>query len=469
MGSKVLLLSTNRCTAPDPVFPLGLSHLNAALRHTGHETCWVDYNMDDRSLQDVLREFRPDFVGVSLRNIDDVLIRKQETYFGAVSGIGNAIRAVVPCTVVLGGSGFSIFPRPLMEASGADYGIQGEGESGFLALISALKGGREVAAIPGLGYRRGGEIVTNPQRASSPDLPLEFVDRPSPVVTHYLRKGGMLNLQSQRGCAHGCCYCTYPVIEGRAHRRRPPEAVAAEMLQLQSHGAKYVFIVDSIFNSSPRHIVETCEAILRKKVAIRWSCFLRPQGLTRELVQLMARAGLTHIEFGSDSFCDEVLEAYGKKFSFDDVLESSELARKEGLDYCHFLICGGPGENLTTLQTGFRNSHRLSGAVILAVVGMRIYPGTALHERALSEGLLDVGTDLLSPVYYLAPGLTKEAIFGQLRDFALRSPNWIVGDPAPDYTRLVERLREKGVAGPLWSYLAMLQRIMPPPPVLAVR
>ena len=27
-----------------------------------------------------------------------------------------------------------------------------------------------------------------------------------------------------------------------------------------------------------------------------------------------------------------------------DVLQSSEFAREAGIDYCHFLICGGPGE-----------------------------------------------------------------------------------------------------------------------------
>jgi hypothetical protein len=36
MPSRILLISVNRCTAPDPVFPLGLAHINAALRRAGH-------------------------------------------------------------------------------------------------------------------------------------------------------------------------------------------------------------------------------------------------------------------------------------------------------------------------------------------------------------------------------------------------------------------------------------------------
>jgi radical SAM superfamily enzyme YgiQ (UPF0313 family) len=464
MASRVLLISTNRYVMPDVVFPLGLACLNAALRRAGHDTRWVDCNVDSQPLAAVLAEYRPHFVGVSVRNIDDVLIRKRETYFGGLETITETVHNVNPCPVILGGSGYSIFPERLLELTGADYGIQGEGEESFSALISALAHGGSVTDIPGLVHHRGQEIVANPQQAWHGTAGLETADRPAHLVSHYLRQGGMLNLQTQRGCAHACCYCTYPVIEGRAHRRRPPEIVAEEMAQLEALGAKCVFIVDSVFNSSPQHVAEICEAILRRRLNIRWACFLRPQGLTPSLMGIMTRAGLTHIEFGSDSLCDSVLEAYGKRLTFDDILQSSEMARQHHVDFCHYLICGGPGETTETLQTSFENSQRLIGAVIMAVVGMRIYPGTALCERALREGQIMADTDLLTPAYYLAPGLTEEEVFARLQQFSTRSSNWIVGDPTPAYTRLVERLRSRGVVGPLWSYFSMLQRLRPPAP-----
>jgi radical SAM superfamily enzyme YgiQ (UPF0313 family) len=192
-----------------------------------------------------------------------------------------------------------------------------------------------------------------------------------------------------------------------------------------------------------------------------WGCFLRPQGLTLELMQLMARAGLAHIEFGTDSFCDEVLAAYQKDFRFEDILQASESARQANVSWCHFLISGGPGETAETLQTGYRNSQRLNGGVIMAVVGMRIYPGTDLFGRAVAEGRIQRDADLLTPQYYLAPGLTTESVFAQLEEFARLSPNWIAGDPAPAYNALVARLRQRGVIGPLWTYFAMMQRINP--------
>jgi radical SAM superfamily enzyme YgiQ (UPF0313 family) len=327
MSSNVLLISTNRCTTPDPVFPLGLSCLNAALRRAGHRTFWFDRLAEPDRFEEVLTSCQPDFIALSLRNIDDVLIRKQETYYAEPAALRAIIRRHTNAPIILGGSGFSIFPRRLLELLGADFGICGAGETGLVALIEALERGGDYRGIPGLVFRQAGKIVVNPATLYPVDQELTDDDRPEAITSHYLRSSGMLNVQTQRGCSFRCGYCTYPLIEGRRHLRRQPDQVAAEFEQLQRRGARYVFITDSIFNSSRQHIVEVCEAILRRNVKMSWGCFLRPQGLTLDLVKLMAQAGLAHIEFGSDSFCDEVLAAYRKDLTFDDILSCGELAR----------------------------------------------------------------------------------------------------------------------------------------------
>ena len=77
----VLLFSTNRFALPDPVFPLGLTHLTPpcggqATRFFG----WTAKSMSCPCPRPSARH-RPDFIGISLRNIDDVNIRKQEVFF----------------------------------------------------------------------------------------------------------------------------------------------------------------------------------------------------------------------------------------------------------------------------------------------------------------------------------------------------------------------------------------------------
>jgi len=461
MPGRVLLISANRCAIPERVFPLGLTFLHAALRQAGHECLWLDLLDQAEQLDRTLETFQPDFVGISLRNIDDVIIRRQQTFFDDLPSICAAIRRQKASRIILGGSGFTLFPTQLLEMSGADFGIVGEGESSLPQLLRRLEEGGSCEAIPGLVHRKDGRVVVNPSEVRPFEGGVTGVDRPASVVDRYRSATGVLNIQTQRGCPYRCCYCTYPIVEGRGHRRRSAELVAEEFAQLERMNVKYAFIVDSVFNSSARHVGEICEAILRRGVKISWGCFLRPQGLTADLMRLMSRAGLAHVEFGSDSFCDEVLQEYQKGFTFEDILHSTKLAREAGLDCCHFLIAGGPGETMASLRESFENARHLRDSTILAVAGMRIYPQTALYDRALAEGRIQPADDLLFPHYYLAPGLDKDAVFEALRAFAGLSSNWVVGDPAPAYTNLVERLRRRGVVGPLWSYFSVIQRLWP--------
>lgn len=459
MGSRVLLFSVNQYDFPYPVFPLGAAQVEAALRRAGHTVQFIDYNVNRRPVPDLITEFQPDYVGISLRNIDDALIQKRETLFDGLLSLVRDLRQHTRATIVLGGSGFSIFPEELLEQSGADYGIQGEGESQFLALIDALNHGRDCSGLSGLVYRNNGSVRMNVRTRieSGGDIPIPEI---LPEITdYYLRKSSMLNLQTQRGCALKCCYCTYPLLEGRNYRQRPAEAVAEELAGMEARGARYVFIVDSLFNTSHAHVADICEAILKRGLKLKWCCFLRPKRLTSDLMQLMARAGLTHIEFGSDSFSDSVLESYGKGLSFDDIREASENAAAANIDYAHFLILGGPGETRITLEETFAHSRLLPDATLMARVGMRVYPGTPLFDQLSATPGGKPLPPLLKPFYYIAPPLTQEGMMKRLSEVAGEMPNWIYDDPPPEYYKMAERLRAKGVVGPLWSYFAMMQRL----------
>lgn len=479
MASRILLISSNRCADPYPVFPLGLAHVDTALRGAGHVTELFDCQSDPRTLEDVVGAFDPQYVGISCRNVDDVQYVKRETFFDHAVTVAHQVRACTAAPIVLGGSAFSLYPQRLLELSGAEFGVQGEGERAFPLLIAALENDGDYRGVPGLVYRstaagqhRKGAaipvrdppqqdrdaIVINPRQPLAADE-IAAPDRSPQLVDYYLRRSSMLNLQTQRGCAFRCIYCTYPLIEGRLPRRRDPDLVADELTAMAAAGARHVFIADSVLNTSTDHVVRFCEAVLRRDVQIQWSCFLRPQGVTAELMGLMSRAGLTHVEFGGDSFCDEVLAAYGKGFTFDDIRQASEHARVARVHYSHFLICGGPGETAETLEITFKRSQQLASAVIFALAGMRIYPNTPLQERALREGVITTAADLLEPVYYISPALPAERLLEILASCGQRARNWIIGTLPPHFDQFAERMRQRGVVGPLWEYFGAMQAL----------
>jgi radical SAM superfamily enzyme YgiQ (UPF0313 family) len=354
--------------------------------------------------------------------------------------------------VVIGGSAFSLFPKELLRMSCADYGVRGEGEKAMVALVDAIEQDQPVESIPGLVFERDGVSVANAATPCvSADIPL--ASRPPELVSYYRQQSSMLSVQTQRGCAFNCCYCTYPVIEGNRFRLRDPRVVAEEIAQIKALGVHYFFVVDSVFNTKRDHVASVCEEIIRRDLGMEWCCFLRPAGLDSELMDLMARAGLKHVEFGSDSFCDTTLETYGKHFTFEDIYQASEFARERRIRYAHFLIAGGPGETEATLEEGFRNSQRLRKTVIFPFVGMRLYPETPLYRIAMREGMVAPEESLLEPFFYVAPTLGEARTQEILASFARRAGNWFVGELPPDLARIARQLRSKGVEGPLWEFL----------------
>ncbi len=72
---KLLFVSANRYVNPYPVYPLGISYLYTYLsgRLLHYDIRIVDFNLHTpESFRNYLTDFQPDYIGLSLRNIDDV-------------------------------------------------------------------------------------------------------------------------------------------------------------------------------------------------------------------------------------------------------------------------------------------------------------------------------------------------------------------------------------------------------------
>ena len=138
---KVLLVSANTLTEPYPVYPLGLDYVAGALA-PDHQVQIADMNSlgGCDALAEMIRQFSPAVIGLSLRNIDNTDTTDPKGFFGQYRQIAKAIRKHSHALLVLGGSGFTIFPVEAMQALEADYGIIGEGERLARLLRSVEKG-----------------------------------------------------------------------------------------------------------------------------------------------------------------------------------------------------------------------------------------------------------------------------------------------------------------------------------------
>jgi radical SAM superfamily enzyme YgiQ (UPF0313 family) len=450
-AKKVLLVSANVYKSPEPVYPLGVSYLKTFMEKalTDFEIETFDMNFGSpETLGEELRNGAYGFVGLSLRNIDDNNLFECNSFVAWYKQLVECIRRNSDACLIVGGAGYSIFPAILLEELQADFGIKGEGETSLTLLLRALSEGGSYDDIEGLTYRnKEGHIVVNPRKHYEHNLALRLEDK---WLSYYWDNSGMLNLQTKRGCPHHCIYCSYPVIEGHQVRRLDIDQVVESLRRMYfEKGITYVFFTDSVFNMDKSYNRTLCQRIIDSGVKISWGAYFSPHDLTHEELLLYKQSGLTHIEFGTESFSDHTLALYGKKFSWNDVVESSHLCDDLGIFYAHFMILAGYGETEASLDETFEHSRQMDNTVIFPYVGMRIYPHTPLYEYALQEGRIQGEKDLLAPCYYVSREVDVDTI--KTRAYATGA-RWIFpGDEASD--DMEQRFRKRRRRGPLWQYL----------------
>ena len=447
---RIAFISANQYKIPYPVFPIGIAYLMTYIRQQFPDAVTDLFDCARQDLHELEAFYRAapyDLTVVSLRNIDDVNYFEQNSFVAHYKQVMQTIRRCSTSPVEIGGPAFSIFPEQLYKALRPDWGIIGEGEMSLAQLVGLLGRPDDIRKIEGLVWEDGnGGVHINDREHFLPAPALQM--EPS-AAAWYFERSGMLNIQTKRGCPFHCIYCTYPLIDGRNVRTLDAATVVSNMEEIwRTHGVDYLFFTDSVFNIRKAYNEELCLRIIERKLPVRWGAYFSPAGLTREELALYRDAGLTHIEWGTDTFSDRLLELYGKQFTFEDIRRTSAWASDLGIFYAHFLILGGLGETDATLDETFARSGQLGLTAFFPFVGMRIYPRTPLYDIALRQGIIHSGEELVNPTYYLSPDVDISSIETRAK---ATGRAWIFADD--DHSGLMARFREKKIKGPLWEYL----------------
>ena len=140
-----------------------------------------------------------------------------------------------------------------------------------------------------------------------------------------------------------------------------------------------------------------------------------------------------------------------KGFTFADVIAVNQAFVAERVPCAHFVMFGGPAETSDTVAEGLANIDRLEHCVVFAYSGIRILPNTALHARAVSEGLVAPDMSMREPVYYLSPQVDPVAM-NQAIERSFRHRRGRVFPPGEGQRR-VDVMHGFGYRGLLWDQL----------------
>ncbi len=385
---------------------LGLAYLAAVSERRGDEVVIFDADVEDRSVQDFIQEFKPHLVGITA-NTPQV----KQAWRTA-----RAIKEIHDVPIVLGGPHVSVLPEESCEKPYVDIVVRGEGEDAWIDISNRLESflkdqpsfSTQAFLHPeneifddclGITYKTSdGQIHNNPDRPPIADLD----SLPWPAY-HHFRMEKYTNLQpatdrvdgarsfsilTSRGCPYRCTFCSQSIMPIK-WRSRSPENVLEEWRHLvEDLGAQEIGVLDDSANIRVKRLERLAHLLIENQLNhVPWIFVngIRANLASKELLSLLKQAGLKRVAFGVETGDPEILRTIDKKVDHDTIRQAFKNAKEVGLETIAFMIIGLPGETRETMQRTIDFAIELD-PLIANFSMMTPYPGTKVYEIVKRQG-----------------------------------------------------------------------------------
>ncbi len=351
---------------------LGLMYLSAVLREAGYSVRHIDHTFLERSqVLEQIERLQPSVIGVYC------MITMQDEAFSLAEQVrGRAL-------TIAGGPYPSGEPEEFVDRF--DLVAIGEGEETILEVMDHLADGR-FEEVPGLAFRRAGELVRTPARARRRDLnslPLPYrQDLPNRQYIEYWRRHwgeATTPLMSTRGCPFSCEFC-HKAVFGNLFKARGSESVIAEMSQIADLGYDHVWMSDDLFTLNYKRTLDLAMDVEAAHLPLTWECLSRVTHVDYELFAQMRRAGCKRIFFGIESGDEGVLKQMSKGITPQQAEQTVEACVRAGIKAAGFFMVGYLGETTDSLLRTIRFSSRLPLDYVSYTIAYPL-PGTKFFAK----------------------------------------------------------------------------------------
>ncbi|WP_071796244.1 B12-binding domain-containing radical SAM protein [Natronohydrobacter thiooxidans] len=253
-------------------------------------------------------------------------------------------------TVVLGGPQASAVDQAtLKEFNFIDFVVRYEAEETFPALIEALTRGTCVSVVPGITYRRGGDV----KRTQSPPIIANLDALPVPSFDLYsaISKAKFIPLELGRGCPYACTFCSTNDFFRRRFRLKSPELIVEQMVSLRNrYGIALFDLIHDMFTVDKRKVIEFCDLVKAAEVDLFWNCSARTDRVDLELLEIMADSGCRGIFFGIETGSQRLQHTIQKNLVLSDAIDTIRSASDLGMNCAVSLITGFPDETVLDVR-----------------------------------------------------------------------------------------------------------------------
>jgi radical SAM superfamily enzyme YgiQ (UPF0313 family) len=355
-------------------------HTNLAIRYLAecvreaHHTEIFDFTVHDLPLKmaEEIYSYKPDLIGLSV-----YLWNRDETI-----RLVKILKRVLPeAFLLLGGPEVMAEPGAFMgKCQEIDAVVQGEGETPFQELVTALAKKTGIETVANITWRKGLMIHRNKQKpplARMDDIPFPYASEKAwnPNKIYYY--------ESSRGCPFNCSFCMSSL--DRAVRSLSWDRVKADLNRILAANIRLVKFVDRTFNWDRQRAFEIWRYLVEHYNADMVFHFeIAADLLDAETIQWLARvpSGYFQFEIGVQSTNECTLKAVQRQTDLTRLFANVQALKRCGNIHLHLdLIVGLPFEDFTSFRESFNRLYRADGHM-LQVGFLKLLPGTAIHARA---------------------------------------------------------------------------------------
>ncbi|MEI8012564.1 MAG: radical SAM protein, partial [Candidatus Omnitrophota bacterium] len=306
----------------------------------GHKVLLVDARTLALSPKDVaviLADFKPDAMGFMMT-----------TYmFQDTLEWIRYLKIQCPVPIIVGGYNLRVYPRETLVHPEIDFGVVEHAYFTIPALLTELScTDPNFDRVPGLVYKKGGDIVVTPH----PQL-IDFNLFPNPA-RHLLPNELYAEFTAERrnftvmvtslGCPYKCSFCE---AGGTIYNSRSPQTVIHEIEECyDKYQIRDIDIFDYNFTAERERVLEICRLICEKGLNISWACRSRVDTVDKELLEIMKKAGCSRIYFGIESGSQDTLKVMRKGISIREIQTILHICRSLGIRTLGFFLIGAPGD-----------------------------------------------------------------------------------------------------------------------------
>ena len=374
--------------------PLGLAYIAAVLETNNFDVQVLDANAEMLSVREAaLHAIKSGASIIGLTAATNTIKR--------VYKIASIVKSIAPERVVIvGGPHPSAVPeRTLRECSAIDIIVVGEGEKIIVELVTILAKEeklKNLMTVKGISFRFNNKIVSTPKQERIANLDeLPFPARhlfpwkkytPGAMLDVGIKKGEFATIITSRGCPNKCTYCSSAHFWGITVRFRSVENIIKEVEHLvEKYRIKELEFVDDTFTASASRVKNFCELLLAKRIKIKWIAYARVNTISKELLQIMKKAGCFRLNFGLESGSQDILNNIKKNITLEQVRNAIKLAKKEGFFVDTSFMIGLPGDTKETVKQTIKFAIELNPHSALFCITTP-FPGTELYDEAIAKG-----------------------------------------------------------------------------------